>query len=59
MRDRLQMIFVYSLSYYFFAYFRFVSTSFSFMKLSSSFVVYLKNISHLPSQIYAKDSSRT
>ena len=38
MREYVQKIFVYSLSYYFFAYFRFVSTSFYFMKLSSSFV---------------------
>ena len=39
--DFKRYLFVYSLWYYFFVYFRFVSTSFYFMKLSSSLVVYL------------------
>ena len=40
MREWLQKIFVYSLSYYFFTYFRFVSTTLLFHeKLSSSLVV--------------------
>ena len=39
MHEWLQKTLVYSLSYYFFAYFPFVSSSFYFMKLSCSFIV--------------------
>ena len=53
MREWLQKIFVYSILHYFFVYFRFVSTSFYFMKLSSC-VVWFTNISNSPNQIYAK-----
>ena len=53
MREWLQKIFVYSVLHYFFVYFRFVSTSFYFMKLSSC-VVWFTNISNSPNQIYAK-----
>ena len=39
MHEWLQKIFVYSLLSYFFGYFRFVSTLFYLVKLSSSFIV--------------------
>ena len=39
MHEWLQKIFVYSLLSYFFVYFRFVSTLFYLVKLSSSFIV--------------------
>ena len=55
----LQKIFVYSLLYYFFVYFRFVSTLFYLMKLSSSFIVWLtlrtvisKSSKSYPNHIY-------
>ena len=53
MREWLQKIFVYSVLHYFFVDYRFVSTSFYFMKLSSC-VVWFANISNSPNQIYAK-----
>ena len=51
-------VFVYALSYYLFACFHFVSTSFYLMKLSPSFVFQLTHLCIVISKICAKFPSR-